>query len=157
VYGLQIRELVIVRVDARTEEEACVSPVDDLVLSELDEVGLVLLVAGGDEAVDLLLLSWGSEMPLARGLARWRERIGGGGRKGGLTSPFNFIFSSSLYGAYHFARRVLPLLDRFISNQDSNLSRRNSTRPSGMERGGNVLPVLDQDEREDHLQGGCAL
>jgi len=52
VYGLQVRELVIVRVDARTEEEACVSPVDDLVLSELDEVGLVLLVAGGDEAVD---------------------------------------------------------------------------------------------------------
>lgn len=25
------------------------------------------------------------------------------------TSPFSFIFSSSLYGAYHFARRVLPL------------------------------------------------
>jgi hypothetical protein len=125
VYSLQIRELVIVCVDARTEEEACVPPVDDLILSELDEVGLVLLVAGGDEAVDLLLLSWGSEMPLARGLARWRERIGGGGRKGGLTSPFSFIFSSSLYGAYHFARRVLPLLDRFVSIQDSNLSRRN--------------------------------
>jgi hypothetical protein len=33
----------------------------------------------------------------------------GGNRRGELTSPFSFIFSSSLYGAYHFARRVLPL------------------------------------------------
>jgi hypothetical protein len=126
VYSLQIRELVIVCVDARTEEEACVPPVDDLILPELDEVGLVLLVAGGDEAVDLLLFSWVSERALARVLVRWRERMGGGGRrKGGLTSPFSFIFSSSLYGAYHFARRVLPLLDRFVSIQDLNLSRCN--------------------------------
>jgi hypothetical protein len=37
-----------------------------------------------------------------------RERKG---KEKELTSPFSFIFSSSLYGAYHFARRVLPLLD----------------------------------------------
>jgi hypothetical protein len=53
MYGLQVRKLVIVRVDARTEEESCVAPVDDLVVAELDEVGLVFLVSGGDEAVDL--------------------------------------------------------------------------------------------------------
>jgi hypothetical protein len=53
VDGLQVGQLVIVRVDARAEEEACVPPVDDLVIAELDEVALVLLVAGRDEAVDL--------------------------------------------------------------------------------------------------------
>ena len=53
VNGLQVRQLVIVRIDARAEEEACVPPVDDLVIAELDEVALVLLVAGRNEAVDL--------------------------------------------------------------------------------------------------------
>ena len=49
----QIRQLVIVGVDARAEEQARVPPVDDLVVAELDEVGLVFLVAGGYKAVDL--------------------------------------------------------------------------------------------------------
>lgn len=53
VYSLQIRQLVIIGVDADAEEEACVAPVDDLVVAELDEVGLVFLIAGCDEAVDL--------------------------------------------------------------------------------------------------------
>jgi hypothetical protein len=47
MYRLQIRKLVIVGVDARAEEEPCVPSVDDFVLPELDEVGLVFLVAGG--------------------------------------------------------------------------------------------------------------
>lgn len=55
VDGLEKRELVVVCVDAGAEEEAGVAAVDDLVVAELDEVGLVLLVAGGDEAVDLAL------------------------------------------------------------------------------------------------------
>lgn len=55
VYSLQIRQLVIIGVDADAEEEACVAPVDDLVVAELDEVGLVFLIAGCDEAVDLAL------------------------------------------------------------------------------------------------------
>lgn len=38
VYSLQIRQLVIVCVDACAEEEARVSPVDDLVVAEFDEV-----------------------------------------------------------------------------------------------------------------------
>jgi hypothetical protein len=53
VNSLQVRQLVIVRIDTRAEEEACVPPVDDLVVAELDEVALVLLVAGRNEAVDL--------------------------------------------------------------------------------------------------------
>jgi hypothetical protein len=53
VNSLQVGELVVVGVDAGAEEEPRVSPVDDLVVPELDEVGLVFLVAGGDEAVDL--------------------------------------------------------------------------------------------------------
>jgi hypothetical protein len=55
VDGLEVGELVVVCVDAGAEEEPRVAAVDDLVVAELDEVGLVLLVAGGDEAVDLAL------------------------------------------------------------------------------------------------------
>lgn len=50
---LEVGELVVVGVDARAEEEPRVPPVHDLVVAELDEVGLVFLVAGGYEAVDL--------------------------------------------------------------------------------------------------------
>ena len=78
VDGLEVGQLVVVGVDAHAEEEARVPPVHDLrgaeVLAhdaggvrgvvrgggvgggrgaELDEVGLVFLVAGRDEAVDL--------------------------------------------------------------------------------------------------------
>jgi hypothetical protein len=73
---LQVRELVVVGVDAGAEEEPRVPPVDDLVVAELDEVGLVLLVARGDEAVDLgeasVRLGEGSEK-------RGRARAGGKG------------------------------------------------------------------------------
>jgi hypothetical protein len=55
VYGLQIRQLVIIRIDAGAEEQARVPSVHDLVVAELDEIRLVLLVAGRDEAVHLLL------------------------------------------------------------------------------------------------------
>lgn len=44
---LEVGKLVVVGVDARAEEEACVSSVDDLVVAEFYEVALVLLVAGG--------------------------------------------------------------------------------------------------------------
>ena len=54
MYGFQIRQLVIVCVNADAEEEARVPPVDYLQRAEFDEVGLVLLVSGGNEAVDLL-------------------------------------------------------------------------------------------------------
>ncbi|KAJ3579931.1 hypothetical protein NPX13_g634 [Xylaria arbuscula] len=50
---LEVRELVVVGVDARAEEEARVPPVHDLVVPELDEVGLVLLVPRRYEAVHL--------------------------------------------------------------------------------------------------------
>lgn len=53
MHSLQISQLVIIRVDTDAEEEACVPPVHDFVLPELDEVGLVFLVAGRDEAVHL--------------------------------------------------------------------------------------------------------
>lgn len=53
---LQVRQLVVVGVDARAEEEPRVPPVDDLVVAELDKVGLVLLVARRDEAVHLFFL-----------------------------------------------------------------------------------------------------
>jgi len=105
---LEVRELVVVGVDARAEEEPRVPPVDDLVVAELDEVGLVLLVPGRDEAVDL-----GGE-PLAWG----RGGEGRGEKKEGkelVTSPLSLIFSSSLYGTYHFASLVLPLFSHIVS------------------------------------------
>lgn len=55
VDGLEVGELVVVGVDAGAEEEAGVAAVDDLVVAELDKVGLVLLVSGRDEAVNLAL------------------------------------------------------------------------------------------------------
>jgi hypothetical protein len=54
MYRLQIRQLVVVCVDAGAEEEAGIAAVHDLGhVAELDEVGLVFLVARGDQAVDL--------------------------------------------------------------------------------------------------------
>ncbi len=66
---LEVGELVVVGVDARAKEEPRVAAVDELVVAELDEVGLVFLVAGGDEAVDLRE-------------GRTLERAGGGGEEG---------------------------------------------------------------------------
>lgn len=53
MYRLQISQLVVVCVDAHAEEETRVPPVDYLERAELDKVGLVLLVSGSDEAVNL--------------------------------------------------------------------------------------------------------
>jgi len=48
MYCLQVRKFVIVCVDASAEEEAGVATVHYFgSVAELDEVGLVLLVAGG--------------------------------------------------------------------------------------------------------------
>ena len=52
---LEERQLVVVGVDARAEEEPRVPPVHDLVVPELDKVGLVLLVPRRDEPVDLFV------------------------------------------------------------------------------------------------------
>ena len=54
MYSLQIRKLVIVGVDTNAEEEARVAPVNNLQGAKFHEIGLVLLVARGDEAVDLV-------------------------------------------------------------------------------------------------------
>ena len=79
------------------------------------------------------------------------------------TSPFSLIFSSSwgtldmganaggeggegrltLYGAYHFARRVLPLTE--VSTHD--IGHYYGGIACGALDGGDALPVLDQDER----------
>lgn len=55
MYSLQIRKLIVIRIDTCAEEETRITTVDDLGgISELDEVGLVLLVARSYEAVDLV-------------------------------------------------------------------------------------------------------
>lgn len=53
--SLEIGELVIVCVYTGAEEETGVAAVDDLVVSELDKVGLVFLVARRNETVDFAL------------------------------------------------------------------------------------------------------
>ncbi len=50
---LEVRQFVVVGVDAHAEEQPRVPPIDDLVVAELDEVRLVFLIARRDEAVDL--------------------------------------------------------------------------------------------------------
>ena len=53
--GLEEGQFIVVGVDAGAEEQARIPPVDDLVVAELDKVTLVLLVARGDKAVDLIV------------------------------------------------------------------------------------------------------
>lgn len=56
MYGFQVCELIVVGVYARAEEQAGIAAVDHFrSAAELDEVGLVFLVARCDEAVDLTL------------------------------------------------------------------------------------------------------
>lgn len=107
VDGLEIREFVVIGVDADAEEQARVAPVDDLgrrqVLadqrlgvrgrggrtgrgSELDEVGLVFLVARRNESVDLVETrecQYACDNTFSV-MSRF------------LTSPFNLTFSSSV-------------------------------------------------------------
>ena len=102
VYGLEVRELVIVGVDAGAEEQPRVPPVDDLArLPELDEVGLVLLVARRNQAVHLRWVRersrWESTRESLRSERGESMACQHGGRLRGMerTSPFNFTFSSS--------------------------------------------------------------
>jgi hypothetical protein len=54
MYRFKIRQLVVICIHARAEEEAGVPAVHNLGhVAEFDEVGLVFLVARGDEAVHL--------------------------------------------------------------------------------------------------------
>ena len=53
MYGFQIGQLIVVGVDTDTKEEPSVASVDDFQVTELDEIGLMLLVARGDETMDL--------------------------------------------------------------------------------------------------------
>ena len=88
--GLEVGEFVVVGVDADAEEEPRVPPVDDLVVAELDEVGLVFLVPGRDEAVDLFGREGFVSLLVVGGWGQGQVKEGGG-----RTSPFSFIFSSS--------------------------------------------------------------
>jgi len=55
MYSLEICQLVIVRVYTSAEEQPCVPPVYDLGhVAELDEIGLMFLVARRDQAVNLV-------------------------------------------------------------------------------------------------------
>ena len=58
MYRLQICQFIVIGIHACAEEQPSVSPVHYLGhISELDEVGLVLLVARRNEAVDLTRVS----------------------------------------------------------------------------------------------------
>lgn len=50
--SFKVCQLIVVRVYTDAEEETGVSPVDYLIIAELDEVALVLLVARSNEAMD---------------------------------------------------------------------------------------------------------
>lgn len=55
MYGLQIRQLVIIRIDTDTEEQPGVASIDDLQRTKFDEVGLMFLISRRDEPVDFAL------------------------------------------------------------------------------------------------------
>lgn len=66
---LQIRQLIIIRVDARAEKQPCVPSIHDLrAAAEFDEVGLVFLVARRDKAVDLRVADIGIRLWHSSGL-----------------------------------------------------------------------------------------
>lgn len=112
VDGLEVGQLIVVGVDARAEEEACVPTVDDLVVAKLDEVGLVFLVTRCYEPMDLIV-TVRSESVDESSSGKWfrRKQV-----DAARTSPLSLIFSSSLYGTYHLASRVLPLFLRTSEN-----------------------------------------
>jgi hypothetical protein len=112
MYGFQIRQLVVVGVDTDAEEEPGIASIDDLcggeVLAyerggggggvrgrgaELDEVGLVFLVAWGDQAMDLdtLVGLW-----IVGSFGGWWSCEVRVKMQGPRTSPFNLTFSSSV-------------------------------------------------------------
>jgi hypothetical protein len=82
VYGFQVRQFIIVGIDACAEEEAGVSAVYDLGhVAELDKVGLVFLVAWRNEAVHLLWFLVSSGASVCEGLEyRCSEVVGVYGR-----------------------------------------------------------------------------
>ena len=52
MHGLEVGKLVVRGVNADAKEEASIAAIDDAVgAAEFDEVGLVLLIAWGDETV----------------------------------------------------------------------------------------------------------
>lgn len=55
VYSLEVRELIIIRIDAHAEEQPRISPIHHAVLPELHEIRLVLLVPRRNQSVHLAL------------------------------------------------------------------------------------------------------
>ena len=115
--SFQICQLIIIRVDAYKKEQTRITPINNLERAEFDKVGLMLLISRrnqamhftlefnfffilgvieGGECVSFTIHPAGTEM----------ERENGGWWNGYLT----------LYGAYHFARRVLPLRNRILTS-----------------------------------------
>lgn len=76
VDGFEVGQFVVVGVDARTEEETCVATVDDLVVTELDEVGLVFLITRCYKPVDLVVAAH------YMSVNRWSNGEGLQGREG---------------------------------------------------------------------------
>ena len=58
MYSLEVRELIVVGVDADAEEKPRISAVDDFIIAELHEVRLVFLITRGHEAVDLVCTAY---------------------------------------------------------------------------------------------------
>lgn len=54
MYSLEIRQLVVVRIDTDTKEQPCISPIYHLGTAfELNEIGLVFLISGCNQTMDL--------------------------------------------------------------------------------------------------------
>lgn len=80
--SFKVSQLVIIGINASAEEEPGIASIDDLAAAaELDEVGLVFLVSGRDEAVDfafeldLLIVAVGVVPFCQTGLASDRRSV----------------------------------------------------------------------------------
>ena len=54
MYSLEIRQLVVICIDTDTKEQPCISPIYHLGTAfELNEIGLVFLIPGSNQTMDL--------------------------------------------------------------------------------------------------------
>ena len=168
MYRLQISQLVVVCVDAHAEEETRVPPVDYLERAELDKVGLVLLVSGSDEAVDLAVEGrefggWGrgGSWPLRVGGGDWEDDQRGCTESTYLAFELDFLF---ILGCVRWGcqsgrreRADLRCMEHTISPDGSCLwSMSVTSTVLGRHcmrsiRRWDALPILDQNEGQHHL------
>jgi hypothetical protein len=114
VYGLQVSELIVIRVNTHAEEEAGIATVYDLVIPELDETRQLFMGKKATKSAEVCVprQNWidisdrAPQLPYA--LLHADGAVLQVGMYRTMENPRESTFSSSSYGTYHFDNRVLP-------------------------------------------------